>query len=182
MGGGAGLSLGKAKVKKMIQSFGGRVTGSVSGRTDFLVVGKNPGFSKVSKGRKQKKCRLVSLKDIADGLHGGCIEDLEKDDDAPMLIKNFSKGYGGNSLAKHASQQALAIASGTSPALIENRKTTTTTTTKKRKSIQNSAIVDLTLSDSKPKKKMKIEKKMKIGEDLGEDREERKRRRQNERK
>ena len=178
VGGGAGLTLGKGKVKRMIQSFGtlhfvftqsllykththsivtgGRVTNSVSGKTDFLVVGKSPGFSKVSKGRKQKKCRLVSLKDVADGLHGGCIEDLGKDDDAPMLIKNFSKGYGGNSLANHASQQALAIASGTSPALIENRKKTTTK--KKRKLIENNSAIT--------PKKMKIEKKEKTNDDL----------------
>ena len=33
----------------MIESFGGRVTGSVSGKTDYLVVGKAPGASKVNK-------------------------------------------------------------------------------------------------------------------------------------
>jgi NAD-dependent DNA ligase len=44
VGGGSGLSLGKAKAKAMIQSFGGRVTGSISGVTDVLVVGKNPGM------------------------------------------------------------------------------------------------------------------------------------------
>ena len=47
VGGGCGLELGKERVRKMIQSFGGKVTGSVSGRTDILVVGKQPGFSKV---------------------------------------------------------------------------------------------------------------------------------------
>ena len=33
LGGGAGLTLGKDKMKKMIESFGGKVTGSVSGKT-----------------------------------------------------------------------------------------------------------------------------------------------------
>lgn len=36
VGGGAGLSLGKDKVKAMIESFGGRVTGSISGKTDMV--------------------------------------------------------------------------------------------------------------------------------------------------
>jgi NAD-dependent DNA ligase len=48
VGGGAGLSLGKDRVKKMIQSFGDHVTSSVSGKTNVLIVGKNPGMSKVT--------------------------------------------------------------------------------------------------------------------------------------
>jgi len=47
VGGGVGLNLGKERVKKMVESFGGRVTGSVSGQTDYLIVGKEPGASKV---------------------------------------------------------------------------------------------------------------------------------------
>jgi hypothetical protein len=35
--------LGKDKVKRMVTSFGGRVTGSVSGKTNYLIVGKQPG-------------------------------------------------------------------------------------------------------------------------------------------
>ena len=31
----------------MVEAFGGKVTGSVSGRTDVLIVGKEPGGSKV---------------------------------------------------------------------------------------------------------------------------------------
>ena len=51
VGGGSGLNLGKDRVKAMVQSFGGRVTGSVSGKTNILIVGKQPGMSKVSKAR-----------------------------------------------------------------------------------------------------------------------------------
>ena len=47
VGGGAGLELGKARVKKMIESFGGKVTSAVSGKTSFVLVGKEPGMSKV---------------------------------------------------------------------------------------------------------------------------------------
>merc|ERR1712003_561960 len=35
VGGGAGFQLGKDRVKKMIQSFGGKVASSISDRTDF---------------------------------------------------------------------------------------------------------------------------------------------------
>jgi len=40
VGGGVGLNLGKDKLKDIITSFGGKVTSSVSGRTDVVVVGK----------------------------------------------------------------------------------------------------------------------------------------------
>ena len=46
--GGAGLELGKARCRAMIEAFGGRVTSAVSGKTDYLVVGKSPGAKKVS--------------------------------------------------------------------------------------------------------------------------------------
>ena len=46
-GGGAGLNLGKDRVKAMIESFGGRVTGSVSGKTNYVLVGREPGGAKV---------------------------------------------------------------------------------------------------------------------------------------
>ena len=42
IGGGIGLDQGKAKVKALVESFGGRVTSAVSGVTDFLIVGRNP--------------------------------------------------------------------------------------------------------------------------------------------
>lgn len=45
--GGAGLDLGKARCRAMIEAFGGRVTGALSGKTSYLVVGKEPGQSKV---------------------------------------------------------------------------------------------------------------------------------------
>ena len=46
LGGGAGLDLGKAKARALVESFGGRVTGAISGKTDILLVGKEPGMSK----------------------------------------------------------------------------------------------------------------------------------------
>ena len=43
VGGGMGLNLGKNKVSDWVESFGGRVTKAVSGKTDILIVGKEPG-------------------------------------------------------------------------------------------------------------------------------------------
>ena len=45
IGGGSGLGLGKKKTEALIESFGGKVTGSISGKTDYLLVGKDPGMS-----------------------------------------------------------------------------------------------------------------------------------------
>lgn len=112
-GGGMGLDQGKDKVKAMIKAFGGRVTGSISGKTDVLIVGKDPGFSKVSKARASDKIVLMGLKEIADGLDNGfaCLDDFEERE--PMLIKGFSGGYmGKNGLALLASAKDLAIAQG----------------------------------------------------------------------
>ena len=39
LGGGAGLALGKERAQALIESFGGRVTTCLSGRTDYLLVG-----------------------------------------------------------------------------------------------------------------------------------------------
>lgn len=114
VGGGEGLQLGKDKVKKMITSFGGKVASAVSGRTDVLVVGKDPGFSKVSKARNNSRTRFLGLHDLKCSLERGVLEEAKK----PMLIRSFSKGYaqrrgGPNGLARKASQEDLAIASGT---------------------------------------------------------------------
>lgn len=115
IGGGQGLELGKARVRKMVESFGGRVTSSVTGKTDVLVVGKDPGFSKVSKARANANTRLVGLHDLKVGIERGSLEDAMA---KPMLIRSFSKGFakrrgGPNGLALKASKEELAIASGT---------------------------------------------------------------------
>merc|ERR1719203_1051613 len=70
IGGGTGFRIGKDRARKMIESFGGKVTSAVSGRTDILVVGKDPGPSKVYKARAQKT-RLLSIHQLKLGLERG---------------------------------------------------------------------------------------------------------------
>ena len=92
LGGGSGLSLGKDKTRSMIESFGGRVTGSVSGKTTLLLVGKQPGASKVS-AAESRGIRMIGLKDLADGLRVGRLPPPE---DSRVVITEFSAGYHGN--------------------------------------------------------------------------------------
>lgn len=127
--------MGKDKLKALVASFGGRVTGSVSGKTDILIVGKDPGFSKVSEARK-RSIQLVGLKDLALGLQAAGGMDIV--DIKPMKIKNFSSGYRGNGLVTSASEEELAIAQGLKEAKvvtkqrIKGTKKVNNSTTKKR--------------------------------------------------
>ena len=73
VGGGKGLSLGKDKVTRMVESFGGRVTGSVSGKTDILLVGKEPGYAKVSQAQSRGGIALLSLEDVRVSLIKGSV-------------------------------------------------------------------------------------------------------------
>jgi hypothetical protein len=52
LGGGSGLDLGKARARALVEAHGGRVTSAVSGRTDILLVGREPGFAKVSAAQR----------------------------------------------------------------------------------------------------------------------------------
>jgi DNA ligase (NAD+) len=49
---GALPSMSRDQAKALIERHGGRVTGSVSGRTDYLLVGESPGGTKYNKGRE----------------------------------------------------------------------------------------------------------------------------------
>lgn len=89
LGGGAGLDLGKARCKALIESFGGRVTGSVSGKTSYLVVGKAPGASKVSQAvaKGVPTVDLAGLKAVLEGGPGASLADAP-----PAHIGEFSTG------------------------------------------------------------------------------------------
>ena len=117
LGGGQGLDLGKARARAMIESFGGRVTGSVSGRTDVLLVGKEPGISKVTKARNQPGCMVVSLENLCELLNAGYMlpekgtaaaEELTK----ATKITSFSAGYWYNGQALKATKAQLEYATG----------------------------------------------------------------------
>ena len=93
VGGGMGLSLGKDRTRDMIESFGGQVTSAVSGKTDFVVVGQDPGRSKVTQADKRgvPLIDLISLHRLLMGQSS-----LEATASAPPpRITNFSAGYAG---------------------------------------------------------------------------------------
>ena len=96
VGGGTGLNLGKDRVKAMITSFGGVVTSSVSGKTNYLVVGKEPGGSKVDKARA-RNLPIVDLKILQTHILGQA-ESLEAAGPPPK-IESFSAGYQGRFIA-----------------------------------------------------------------------------------
>ena len=113
VGGGTGLKLGKDRLKRMIQTFGGRVTSAISGKTNVLVVGKAPGFSKVSKARARSgQVQLMGVQGLVDAIKDNLITDGE-----PFVIQGgFSAGYGGNSRALTASARELEKVRGTTDA------------------------------------------------------------------
>lgn len=83
----------------MVKKFGGKVTGAVSGRTNILIVGQNPGFSKVSKAKAQgSKVQIMSIKDLKAGIEGGKLKEIP----AAPAITQFSSGYNGNGLGAYA--------------------------------------------------------------------------------
>ena len=67
IGGGIGLNIGKQKLKDMIESFGGVVISAISGKTDYLIVGDEPGAVKLQQAQTTKglvKMDLCELKKL----------------------------------------------------------------------------------------------------------------------
>ena len=87
------------------------MTGSISGKTDYLLVGKEPGLSKVNKANQNGITRL-NLNDLKNLCEGGSADDIK-----PIQITSFSKGFGGkNGLAIEASAaELIAAAAATQP-------------------------------------------------------------------
>ena len=67
----------------MIESFGGKVTQDVSGRTNVLIVGEKPGDAKVGKAQSSGSCTCMSLHDVRQCLLRGSLE-LGSNGKAPM--------------------------------------------------------------------------------------------------
>lgn len=100
VGGGMGLNLGKDRAKQIVDSFGGRVTSAVSGKTDYLLVGREPGASKVTQAR-ERGIQMLTIGDLKEGLEGNCLEAM-KTTKKPLAITSYSSGYKGRALLKPA--------------------------------------------------------------------------------
>ena len=155
VGGGSGLSLGKAKLKNTIIEFGGRVTGAVSGKTDYLVTGKQPGMSKVLKARNSANCQIVDLKHLIDTLKGGKALSFAK----PVLIEDFSSGYRNNGLARlYGPNDAEFHKAARGRGEKTNKNTTTTTSEEATESTTSTTSEEATASTTsthKTKKKIR---------------------------
>ena len=60
LGGGSGLEVGKQRLKARIEQFGGRVTGSISGITDVLVIRESPGPKKMVEAL-EKEVKVIDI-------------------------------------------------------------------------------------------------------------------------
>ena len=97
-------------VSRQERSFGGRVTSAISGATDILMVGQEPGASKVMKARKNH-IAMWDTKELLDRLKGGK-DAVAVPDDKPMLIEEFSSGFGFNSVIPQLDGEERAIVMG----------------------------------------------------------------------
>ena len=79
----------------MIEAFGGRVTSAVSGKTDYLVVGAEPGASKVAKAQ-EKGIPMLDVKTLKAVLEspGARLESAPR-----AVITSYSKGFRGNAIS-----------------------------------------------------------------------------------
>lgn len=93
LGGGIGLCQGKEMAQKLIERFGGVVRSAVSGKTDVLLVGEDPGVGKLSAARAREKIKIWNLEHVLDIIHGRTIQNK------PLRVEAFSAGFRGNSLA-----------------------------------------------------------------------------------
>ena len=93
--GGVGMARGKGGVEAWIKGAGGKVTGAISKKTDFLVVGTLPGASKVSKAQALgvPLLTVAGLKALLGG--EGDAANVERADVSNVA---FSKGFGGNAV------------------------------------------------------------------------------------
>lgn len=101
LGGGNGINLGKEEVANMIRSRNGRVAGSVSSKTTVLVVGKEPGVSKVREA-SIKDVPMVSLTGLRQMMNGAAVEEAES-----PSIAAFSSGYSGDVVVSDREAQFL---------------------------------------------------------------------------
>jgi len=95
------LNHGKAQATRLIEDFGGVVRTAVSGQTDFLLVGSEPGVRKLTEAR-DRGVPLIDLAHLLDMIHGKNIAEAP-----PVEIKKFSTGFRGSGLALDMSREQL---------------------------------------------------------------------------
>jgi hypothetical protein len=95
------LNHGKAQATRLIEDFGGVVRTAVSGQTDFLLVGSEPGVRKLTEAR-DRGVPLIDLAHLLDMIHGKDIAEAP-----PVEIKKFSTGFRGSGLALDMSREQL---------------------------------------------------------------------------
>ena len=88
LGGGFGLKLGKDKMKGMIASFGGKITSAISGKTNFIVVGVEPGAKRLEQA-KSKGVPTIDRFTLHKILMGEDELPASFKDDSQPTIKNF---------------------------------------------------------------------------------------------
>lgn len=88
LGGGSGLKLGKVRMREMIESFGGKVTGSISGKTNFVIVGDEPGEKRLEDA-KSKGLPIISRSTLRNILIGE--EDVPGEDGSQPSMKKILK-------------------------------------------------------------------------------------------
>eukprot|EP00941_MAST-03F_sp_MAST-3F-sp1_P004364 g4364.t1 len=97
MGGGAGLKVGIQKCRKLLESFGAKVRSAVSGKTDYLLLGKEPGAGKINKAKlqqmgKNKSLQIVNLPMILQACKGTNIAAIAEPSPGALSWRSVESG------------------------------------------------------------------------------------------
>ena len=96
IGGGVGISHGKGSTKEWLEAHGAKVTGSISKKTNLLVVGVEPGRRKVDDATRLG-VKMVKLEDLVKGLETNAVSDVPPHE-IDVGITAFSRGFGAKRL------------------------------------------------------------------------------------
>jgi len=77
---------------------GGKVTGSISGKTDYLISGKQPGASKFN-AAEAKGVQIITVADLKLSIESG-VKDLDQIAFETPNVTSFSAGYRGNAVKR----------------------------------------------------------------------------------
>ena len=97
-GDGSGLAAGKPQLKAWLEGLGGKVTGSISKRTSFLVVGATPGAAKVH----QAEGLGVAVSTVESVVEAAVAGDVSKAVVEDLVVERFSAGFHGDKRARLA--------------------------------------------------------------------------------